>query len=380
MATGLVLVVLATAALTAAQTPEPAAVSWEQAVDDYLAGDTTGAAAAMLRTPAPELTRASDKAYDSWRLPAGTSADADARRVVIRRLQVSALLPLDALIAVTGRALPSAHEVALEDAAREAWRRLAAFDDERGGPHAATVRRFRTWWRLAVVQHLIVSGRFQDIKREADAARPPDDDPEAGSALALLRGVALETRARLADEAPGGTAGVTMRRLPQPSRMGPMLLAMEEAGQAYRRALELASGDRESTLRLARVALERNRLDEAEGLLTSLQEATCRDAICGLAYLFAGEVHEARSEQERASGAYARASGVASVRPAALMAMIQASLRRGNAATAFDLTRQFATPAALTPAQPPDAWAQYVSGRLVQGDRIISRLVAAVAP
>ena len=58
--------------------------------------------------------------------------------------------------------------------------------------------------------------------------------------------------------------------------------------------------------------------------------------------------------------------------------MIQLSLRRGNAGGAYDLTRQFATPAALAPAQRPDAWSQYIAGRLIEGDRILARLVAAV--
>ena len=81
--------------------------------------------------------------------------------------------------------------------------------------------------------------------------------------------------------------------------MGPMLLAMDEAGKAYRRALELAPDDSEITLRLARVALERNRLDEAERVLAPLLPDPCRDATCGLAHLFAGELHEARHDLER---------------------------------------------------------------------------------
>jgi hypothetical protein len=229
-----------------------------------------------------------------------------------------------------------------------------------------------------MIQHLLGSGRFRDIPREADAARPPDEDRAAAATLALLRGVALETRARFADEAPGGTVGVTMRRLAPPSRLGPMMLAMDEAGRAYRRALEYMPDDREATLRLGRVALERNRPDDAERVLGPLVRWSCHDTTCGLAHLFMGEVHEARQELERAVGAYARASSVQTVRPAALMAMIQASLRRGNVRGAYDLTRQFATPAALAPTQAPDAWSQYIGGRLVERNRIVARLSAAV--
>ena len=203
---------------------------------------------------------------------------------------------------------------------------------------------------------------------------------EAQATLALLRGLALETRARLADEAPSASVAMSMRRLPPVSRMNPMLLTMDEAGKAYRRALEFAPGDRESTLRLARVAIERDRLDEATRLLEPLLDVSCRDAVCGLAYLFMGEIHEARTALERASSAYARASSVASVRHSALIAMMQLSLRRGNTGGAYDLTRQFSTPVALAPRQVPDAWPQYVGGHLIEGDRVLATMSAAVVP
>jgi len=376
----LALVLLAAVARAGAQ-PAPAGGSpWERAVEQFLSGDRVGATTTILSTPAADLTRSSARAFDAWRLPSSPAADAAARRLAVRRWQASALLPLEILVAVSGRSLAPAPEVALEDASREAWRRLDAFDDEEGSPQAASVRQFRTWWRLGVIQHLIGSGRFRDVPREADAARPPDEDRAAAATLALLRGVALETRARLADEAPGGTVGVTMRRLAPPSRLGPMMLAMDEAGKAYRRALEIMPDDREASLRLGRVAIERNRLDDAERVLVPLVQSSCRDTTCGLAHLFLGEVHEARQELERAVGAYARASSVQAVRPAALIAMIQATLRRGNARGAYDLTRQFATPAALAPTQVPDAWSQYIGGRLIEGDRILARVSAAVVP
>ena len=44
-----------------------------------------------------------------------------------------------------------------------------------------------------------------------------------------------------------------------------------------------------------------------------------------------------------------------------------------------ELTRQFASPAMLVPGQTPDAWSDYLSGRLIEGDRIVSRLFAEVA-
>ena len=351
---------------------------WPTAVDRYLSGGRDQAASLLLASPASELVASSRRAFAAWTpAPAG---DADARRQLLRRLQASALLPLEVLVAVTGRTLNPAYEAALEDAGREAWRRLDAFDDEDDGAAAAQVRRFRTWWRLGHVQHLIASGRFRDVPREAMAVHPPADDPEAVATLALLRGLALETRARLADEAPGANVAVSMRRLSTPSRLGPMLLAMDDAGKQYRRALEVSPDDREATLRLGRVALERDRLDEAERVLTPLLPGACRDAICGLAHLFMGEVHEARSQPDRAASAYARASAVPALRHTALVAMMQASLRRGNAGGAFDLTRQFGTPAALAARQPADAWTIYAGGQLVEGTRILATLGETVVP
>jgi hypothetical protein len=350
---------------------------WPTAVDQYLAGDRAAAGATLRRAPATAIFESSRRAFEQWRaVPAG---DETARRIATRRFQASALLPLELLIAVTGRALADEHEVALENAAREAWQRLEVFDHDNGAT-SMRVRQFRTWWRLGVVQHLIAAGRFRDAPREAATIRAPGDDIDAVAALAMLRGLALETRARLADEAPTGSAAVTMRRLPAASRVAPMSIAMEDAGKQYRRALESMPGDREATLRLARVALERDRLDDADRLLAPLLTQPCRDALCGLAYLFAGEVHEGRKDMEQASGAYARASAVPAVRHSALVAMMQVAMRRGSAGGAFDLTRQFATPLAIAPRQSSDAWSLYASGHLIEGDRILRHLTAAVVP
>ena len=349
--------------------------AWQTAVDQYLAGDRTGAGALLLRAAPATLLDSSRRAFEQWR--AVRAGDAEARRLATRRLQASALLPLEVLNTVTGRALVNEHEVTLGNAAREAWQRLDAFDDG-DDASAAQVRQFRTWWRLAVVQHLVASSLFRDAAREAASIHPPDGDVDALAALALLRGVAIETRARLADEAPTGSAAVNQRRLPVTSRITPMLMAMDDAGKQYRRAIELLPSDRESALRLARIGIERDRPDDAERLLGPLLSQPCRDAVCGLAHLFAGEVFEGRKDLDQASGAYARASAVPAVRHSALIAMMQVAMRRGSAGGAYDLTRQFATPVAIAPRQPADAWSLYASGHLVEGDRILAHLTAAV--
>ena len=357
------------------QPAPPPDQAWQIAVDQYLSGDRAAAGAILMRAAPAALVESSRRAFEQWRaVPAGDEA---ARRVATRRFQASALLPLELLLAVTGRAIVDEHEVALGNAAREAWQRLDAFDDAEGAA-SAQVRQFRMWWRLGVLQQLIASGHFRDAPREAASIHPTEEDLEALAALALLRGVAMETRARLADEAPTGSTAVSQRRLPAASRTTPMLIAMDDAGKQYRRALEFMPGDRETTLRLARVAIERDRLDDAGRLLAPLLSQPCRDAVCGLAHLFAGEVHEGRKDMDRASGAYARASAVPAVRHSALVAMMQVAMRRGSAGGAFDLTRQFATPVALAPRQPSDAWSVYTAGHLIEGDRVLAHLTAAV--
>lgn len=349
--------------------------AWPSAVDQYLAGDRSAAAATLLHATPAALLDSSKRAFEQWR--AVPASDGDARRLATRRFQVSALLPLEMLLDVSSRVLPDEQETALANAAREAWERLDAFDDG-DGASAAQVRQFRLWWRLGGVQHLVASGHFRDVPREAASIHPAEGDVEAAATLSLLRGLAIETRARLADEAPTGTVAMTMRRLPAVSRVAPMLIAMDDAGKQYRRALELLPDDRETKLRLARIAIERDRLADTDRLLAPLLALPCRDAVCGLAYLFAGEVYEARKDLDQASGAYARASAVPAVRHSALVAMMQVAMRRGSAGGAFDLTRQFSTPAAIAPRQPYDAWSQYVSGHLVEGDRILQHLAAAV--
>ena len=352
--------------------------NWQSAADHYLAGEWSVAEAIVLDTTPAALLESARRAFERWR--AVPAADPTARRVAARRFQASAILPLKLLMATTGRVPAPDAEPMLETAAREAWQRLDAFDEEHGGFAAAQVRRFRTWWRLGLVQHRIASGLLAEARQEAFAIDAPAADVAAVAALALLRGVAIETRARLADEPLSATTAVSLRRLPTASRIEPMLLAMDDAGKHYRRALAAMPGDREATLRLARMALERDRLPEAERLLAPLLTQACPDAVCGLAYLFSGEVYEARKDLERAASAYARASAVPAVRHSALVAMMQAAMRRGSAGGAYDLTHQFATPVALAPGQPPDAWNVYTSGRLIEGDRILAHMTAALVP
>ena len=173
---------------------------------------------------------------------------------------------------------------------------------------------------------------------------------------------------------------MSQRRLPPTSRVPGMLIAMEEAGQQFQKALEARPGDREAALHLGRVAFERAQFDDAERTLTPLLEQPCRDAICGLAHLFMGEVWEARKQPERAASSYAKASAVPSLRQTALIAMMQSAMRRGQSGGAFDMTRQFASPAALSPRQAADAWSQYIGGRLAQSDTVLVHLLTGVLP
>ena len=106
---GLALLMLAGTTRAEGQAATPGASPWEAAVDRYLTGDRIGAATAILQTQASDLTRDSARAFDAWRIPTAEGADAEARRLVVRRLQASALLPMEILVTLSGRALASAH-------------------------------------------------------------------------------------------------------------------------------------------------------------------------------------------------------------------------------------------------------------------------------
>ncbi len=362
---------------TGAFAQDPRTATWQTVVERYIAGDVEEAVAIAVTIPADGLRADALRTFDEWH-PRGARLSGDTRTRVIKRLQVSALLPIE-LLYVTGRlALSEAGVVALEDVADEAWRRLAAFESERDDPDAATVRRFRVRWRFALIAHLLASARYAECTREIAKTRVPGDDRDARAMFDMLRGVEAETRARLTVNVSPEEAPYMARRPPQGARAGTVRNVLARAADYYRKVLALVPDDREATLRLARVAIERERFDEAASLLTSLLQTPCQDVICGLAWLFAGDLHDARQDPQQAAAAFARASSVPSVRTAALMALIQGNLRRGDAATAFALTTQFTAGNTRATDQMPNAWLSYTGGHPLDPARGLPPLRAEV--
>ncbi|MCC6162291.1 MAG: tetratricopeptide repeat protein [Acidobacteria bacterium] len=369
--------VAAAVSVTGAFAQDQPDATWRTVVERYIAGDVNEAVSAAVTIPADGLRADATRAFDEWR-PGGTRLLDGARTQVIKRLQVSALLPIE-LLYLTGRLdLPEPAVVALEDVATEAWRRLAAFESERNDPEAAAVRRFRVRWRFALIAHLLANARYAECTREIAKTRVPADDTDARVMFDMLRGIDAETRARLTAHVSPEQASYMARRPAQGTRVWLVRNALAVAADSYRKVLAQVPGDREATLRLARVAIERERFDEAASLLTPLLQTPCPDVICGLAWLFAGDLHEARRDPAQASAAFARASSVPSVRAAALMALVQGNLRRGDTAAAYALTTQFTAVNTRAAGHLPNAWLAYTGGHPLDPGRGLPPLRAEV--
>ena len=164
------------------------------------------------------------------------------------------------------------------------------------------------------------------------------------------------------------------------SRLRGIGMRLDEAQRAYRRALEAVSSHQEARLHLGRVELERKRPADAIRMLANLRVTPCRAVLCGLAWLFTGESHEATGDWGAASTAYAQASTVQALRQSALVALMQVALRRDAPRQAFELTKQFTSGSPLTRVDGPDAWSEYLTGRRADCDAVLVPLREALLP
>ena len=274
--------------------------AWQAAVDQYLAGDRTAAGAILLHATPAALLESSRRAFEQWRaVPAG---DAEARRnrdAPLPGVGAAAPGPPDRRHRST-RSRPSTKWRSRMPPARPgngstrsmtatAHRRRRSGSSARGGA-----------WPSSSTSLPPAASATCPVRRRPSIhpRRTPKRWPHSPCCVAWpSRRVPVSPTRRPPARRPCPCVGCPWPREPRP-----MLIAMDDAGKQYRRALELMPGDREATLRLARVAIERDRLDDAERLLAPLLSQPCRDAVCGLAHLFAGEVHEGRKDMERAVG------------------------------------------------------------------------------
>lgn len=377
------------AGLTRAQTPAAKErVTWELVIDAYLEG-RDGDAARLLEIEPDEAARLAHEALEVWTERARSTGPQarDERRLTLRRLQASALLPLEVLLPVSSRMASGEALAPLERVARDAWERLAEFDtpglDLPGDPERPKraeqrlrFERFRVRWQVAFLQLQVNLGRITEARALAPRIKLSKGDPSAAQVY-FLRGLAEEAAARLVDDS-------TLTRRTASNMPTPRLRALEErlarAADWYRRALGAQSTFDEARLRLGRVRLEAGEPRQAIETLAGLMAPMCTSARCGLAWLFAAEAYEAQRHWGDAASAYARASSVLEVRQSALMALTQLALRRGDTRQAAELTSQFRASAPLARLDRPDAWTLHLASRRQDSEAVLAPTREAVVP
>jgi hypothetical protein len=275
-----------------------------------------------------------------------------------------------------------------QDIAIDAWERLAAFEEPPlEGPGAsgpatrederARLQRFRTWWRIGVLQYLLNTGRYRDFARQADRVPLADADQAMRAEFHFLCGMVREHASR---SVPGPEQSRDTDRGMPSSRLRRVARAQDDAAREYGRALAAVATHVEARLHLGRVQLERKRPDDAIATLAALLTPTCATTACALAALFTGEAHEARGEFDRAGAAYARASSRQDVRQSALVALMQLAIRRGRARSGAHLLGQFTDGAPLSRHDDPDAWSAYLGGRRQDIVAVLGPLREALLP
>lgn len=152
--------------------------------------------------------------------------------------------------------------------------------------------------------------------------------------------------------------GEEMRASPRTSNIsaGDRRRALEEAETHYRAVVAAAPDRLEARLRLARVLQQRDRLEEARGLLAPLTD-TADTRIAYLASLFLGGIEDHDGHDDRAVALYVRAVARIPTAQTARLAASEILHRRGDRQMAAE-----AIPAAAGPGNAFDPWWTYAFG------------------
>jgi tetratricopeptide (TPR) repeat protein len=373
LACALLLALASAVPLHAQSTASLTADAWTAAVDAYVEGRHAEAALQIARFDAAATPGVVRSTADTWQ--ADGTADAG------RRLKAAAALSFELAIS---HAAAGADDVSSRylDAGRDAIRRLEAGERAaRGtGPTDASAwraREFAAVWRVNHLQLLLLTRQLSQVDRAAQGSDVDLLDDTFQAEWHLARGIARETASRLwlaADTPPPrqtfGMSSATSRDLWIERARG-------EAIRHYRQALAAQPSHGEANLRMGRVLFEQGQSDQARAHLERATTEPCRDAVCGLAWLFLGELHAERDAGGRATHAYLRASGVIDVRQSALIGLLRLSMRE-KPSVAVEMTRQFDANAMLGRVQAPDAWARYLSAQVLRLPVFLTALRAEV--
>ncbi|BCS34190.1 hypothetical protein TBR22_A34190 [Luteitalea sp. TBR-22] len=347
--------------------------TWAGLTDAYLAGRAVAAASAVLDSEPGRMTDDARAVLADWRHAARKGPRADTERA-LRRVQATALLPLEILLSVRMPATPSPRLQALERISRDACDLVV---EERVAPPDLTprLRAFSDWCRVGLQQALVAMARYPEYQQASGAFGPSRDVVQAAAEHHFLRGLAFETQARLAEE-PGVGAG---SRVEAPQARAPFIAEhLEAARRQYERALVLAPSHQEATLRLARVHLESGRHESGRELLARLSTEPCASVACGLAWLFTAQMQAAAGDAA-AAASYRKAAAVAGVSRSARLGLMAFLLRTGNEAAAASVIDGFTHEGAAV-GTPDDAWAMYLSGQRLDPELIIRSMKALLVP
>ncbi|BCS35394.1 hypothetical protein TBR22_A46210 [Luteitalea sp. TBR-22] len=375
----------------AARIGQAPAVDLTAAVDAWLAGDEAGVIGAS-RLPAAEVRARVARLLTAWGAgdeeapayptapSAGMAPDRSlhARRQGVRRTQALASLALQVLLETR---VAKAEATAWEEVTRAADTRLARVTQAHLQEPAdrRQLATYRGWWLVTYLQFLH-EARRTDFDAVVGRTSLEGVDEEIRAEFHAIRGLRAEYMSRLA---PSG------RPVPEVDLIGgePVNAATQGArGRWLRRWLGTADGlfaeavrrdpaHEEARLHWGRVALERDRADDAIERLSPLVRVPCADTACGLAALFTGEAHEQAGRLAEADRAYAQASSAPTVRPHALIALMGLAVRRGESSgTALTRHLESGTMAPST----TTAWNAYLNGKRLDPGAVIMRLRAAV--
>lgn len=356
-----------------AQAPEPITLDvWTSAVDAYVEGRYTEAGLSIVRLDPSSAQAVVRSTGDGW-LDEGTPHAA-------RRLKAAAALCFElALAHASTDDAPTPR--ALLNAGREALRRLDAGQRRRraesAGEAAWQSDRFAAIWRLNHLQYLLLTRQLPDVERAAQqsdlALLPAPLRPE----WHVARGAGREAISRLWLEPDTRGSMPTFIGSVALSRTQWIEGALDQAARHYRDALAADPDHPEAHLRLGRVLFERRRSEDARTHLERAASRPCREAVCGFAWLFLGELYTEQNDIGRARNAYLTASGVLDVRQSALVGMLRVSLRH-DPAVALGITRQFDADAMLGQQRGGDGWSRYLVGHTLRLHVVIDALRAEV--
>ena len=329
--------------------PEPAPVDiFEPAVERYRAGDMPGALAEI------------EKLFAEKEGPIGMRDAIDKLRDDKKRGRLECVLFLQSAAFIekwSAHGVPGGAPVARVMILTHAYRAVRSFDDQ---------SRFMLAWHLAwesfrqLSNHLPVPASL-DFLRDALDSFPRHSEIllAAGSREELVWWGSFNNVHR----DPRGKANNTR-------------VSLVAARDAFRRSLRANDDEVEARLRLIRILLQLDELDEAEREVQRLKKQPSGEIFQYLTMLFEGDLHERKGDTAAAMRAYEAAVPLAMFPHAALVARAQLAYKTGERSDAIDRLR----PVMTGPMEHNDPYWIYLRGQTWRYEIYLRALRKLAAP